>query len=98
VCRHVLSLVCLVSAAVSVCGALLRRRPLKGVLAVVAAHSGGRPAAVNAENVRSFVRLADGSLRFKYIVEGANLFFTQVCGVYRSLVTGTGFSLCCAAP
>ncbi len=35
--------------------------------------SGGRPAAVSADNVASFVRLPDGSLRFKYIVEGANL-------------------------
>lgn len=38
---------------------------------------GGRPAAVTIDTVQSFVRLPNGSLRFKYIVEGANLFFTQ---------------------
>jgi glutamate dehydrogenase len=39
---------------------------------------GGRPAAVNLNNVHSFMYQADGkTLRFKYIVEGANLFFTQ---------------------
>ena len=39
---------------------------------------------MNADNVKSFVRLPDGSLRFKYIVEGANLFFTQVrCRLHR---------------
>lgn len=39
--------------------------------------SGGRPAAVTVDTVQSFIRLPNGSLRFKYIVEGANLFFTQ---------------------
>jgi glutamate dehydrogenase len=38
---------------------------------------GGRPNAVNENNVDQFVFRADGSLRFKYVVEGANLFFTQ---------------------
>ncbi|TYZ65267.1 hypothetical protein PybrP1_002514 [[Pythium] brassicae (nom. inval.)] len=39
---------------------------------------GGRPAAVNLNNVDAFMYRADGrTLRFKYIVEGANLFFTQ---------------------
>lgn len=39
---------------------------------------GGRPAAVNLNNVEQFMFQADGrTLRFKYIVEGANLFFTQ---------------------
>ncbi len=41
---------------------------------------GGRPAAVNADNVKAFIyRPGEGvrELRFKYIVEGANLFFTQ---------------------
>lgn len=39
---------------------------------------GGRPAAVNLNNVDKFVYQEDGkTLRFKYIVEGANLFFTQ---------------------
>lgn len=39
---------------------------------------GGRPAAVNLNNVEQFMYQADGrTLRFKYIVEGANLFFTQ---------------------
>ncbi|RQM27954.1 hypothetical protein B5M09_000870 [Aphanomyces astaci] len=39
---------------------------------------GGRPAAVNLSNVQNFVYGPDGkTLRFKYIVEGANLFFTQ---------------------
>jgi glutamate dehydrogenase len=39
---------------------------------------GGRPAAVNLNNVDSFIYQPDGkTLRFKYVVEGANLFFTQ---------------------
>ncbi len=38
---------------------------------------GGRPAAVNASNVGELIGKADGVPRFKYIVEGANLFFTQ---------------------
>ncbi|KAF0685098.1 Aste57867_22972 [Aphanomyces stellatus] len=39
---------------------------------------GGRPAAVNLNNVQNFAFGPDGkTLRFKYIVEGANLFFTQ---------------------
>lgn len=39
---------------------------------------GGRPAAVNLNNVDHFIYEPDGkTLRFKYIVEGANLFFTQ---------------------
>jgi glutamate dehydrogenase len=48
---------------------------------------GGRPAAVNADNVQEFLygKQADGSatdstpkkLRFRFIVEGANLFFTN---------------------
>src|SRR5258708_5266776 len=42
---------------------------------------GGRPEAVNASNVESlFFRKENGELgkpRFQYIVEGANLFFTQ---------------------
>uniref|UniRef100_K3W989 Glutamate/phenylalanine/leucine/valine/L-tryptophan dehydrogenase C-terminal domain-containing protein n=1 Tax=Globisporangium ultimum (strain ATCC 200006 / CBS 805.95 / DAOM BR144) TaxID=431595 RepID=K3W989_GLOUD len=39
---------------------------------------GGRPAAVNLNNVEKFMYREDGrTLRFKYIVEGANLFFTQ---------------------
>ena len=37
---------------------------------------------MNVDNVKQFVHMPDGSLRFKYIVEGANLFFTQVCGVF----------------
>jgi len=36
---------------------------------------GGRPNAVHAGNVKELYR-ADGSAKFKYIVEGANLFFT----------------------
>jgi glutamate dehydrogenase len=36
---------------------------------------GGRPNAVHAGNVKSMFR-PDGSAKFKYIVEGANLFFT----------------------
>jgi len=36
---------------------------------------GGRPNAVHAGNVKQMFR-ADGSCKFKYIVEGANLFFT----------------------
>ncbi|CCI46082.1 unnamed protein product [Albugo candida] len=39
---------------------------------------GGRPSAVNLNNVEEFLYQSDGkSLRFRYIVEGANLFFTQ---------------------
>lgn len=39
---------------------------------------GGRPQAVNLSNVEAFMYMEDGkTLRFKYIVEGANLFFTQ---------------------
>lgn len=42
---------------------------------------GGRPAAVNGENVKHFIYRPDTGdkreLRYKYIVEGANLFFTQ---------------------
>lgn len=39
---------------------------------------GGRPSAVNLSNVEAFLYQEDGkTLRFKYIVEGANLFFTQ---------------------
>lgn len=38
---------------------------------------GGRPAAVNEANWRTFCYDSSGQLRFKYIVEGANLFFTQ---------------------
>eukprot|EP00732_Lithocolla_globosa_P000355 Lithocolla_globosa_v1_NODE_101_length_6343_cov_18.219454.p1 type:complete len:1015 gc:universal NODE_101_length_6343_cov_18.219454:3103-59(-) len=37
---------------------------------------GGRPEAVNSSNVHTMY-LSDGTPRFKYIVEGANLFFTQ---------------------
>ncbi len=37
---------------------------------------GGRPEAVDLNNVHCLLN-ADGSPRFKYIVEGANLFFTQ---------------------
>ena len=37
---------------------------------------GGRPEAVDLSNVHQLV-LPDGASRFKYIVEGANLFFTQ---------------------
>jgi glutamate dehydrogenase len=40
---------------------------------------GGRPEAVDLGNVERLLN-ADGSPRFKYIVEGANLFFTQVGG------------------
>merc|ERR1719262_650406 len=36
---------------------------------------GGRPNAVHAGNVKQLFK-ADGSAKFKYIVEGANLFFT----------------------
>lgn len=39
---------------------------------------GGRPSAVNLNNVEAFMFQEDKrTLRFKYIVEGANLFFTQ---------------------
>ncbi|EGD82878.1 NAD+ dependent glutamate dehydrogenase [Salpingoeca rosetta] len=38
---------------------------------------GGRPAAVSTENYKAFLYDNDGRLRVKYIVEGANLFFTQ---------------------
>ena len=38
---------------------------------------GGRPAAVNESNWRSFCFDTKGKLRFTYVVEGANLFFTQ---------------------
>jgi glutamate dehydrogenase len=37
---------------------------------------GGRPEAVDISNVNQLIN-ADGQVRFKYIVEGANLFFTQ---------------------
>jgi glutamate dehydrogenase len=37
---------------------------------------GGRPEAVDLNNFHLFFN-ADGTLRFKYVVEGANLFFTQ---------------------
>ncbi|KAJ3183114.1 NAD-dependent glutamate dehydrogenase [Geranomyces variabilis] len=37
---------------------------------------GGRPEAVDLSNVSTLIN-ADGTPRFKYIVEGANLFFTQ---------------------
>lgn len=45
---------------------------------------GGRPRAVSGENVKEFMHVKSGDgpdapsvLRFKYVVEGANLFFTQ---------------------
>ena len=38
---------------------------------------GGRPAAVNESNWRSFCYDPKDGLRFSYVVEGANLFFTQ---------------------
>eukprot|EP00045_Choanoeca_perplexa_P014322 m.167815 g.167815 ORF g.167815 m.167815 type:complete len:1035 (-) comp16644_c0_seq1:72-3176(-) len=38
---------------------------------------GGRPAAVNESNWRKFCFDSKGNLRFTYVVEGANLFFTQ---------------------
>lgn len=38
---------------------------------------GGRPEAVDLSNVHDLIN-EDGTPRFKYIVEGANLFFTQV--------------------
>jgi len=38
---------------------------------------GGRPEAVHINNVSKLLDAKDGSPRFKYIVEGANLFFTQ---------------------
>lgn len=38
---------------------------------------GGRPASVTIRNVDAFLRLPDGKLRYQYVVEGANLFFTQ---------------------
>ena len=38
---------------------------------------GGRPAAVSTENYKTFLYNDNGNLRVKYIVEGANLFFTQ---------------------
>jgi len=38
---------------------------------------GGRPAAVNASNVHHLYNEAKGTPMFKYVVEGANLFFTQ---------------------
>lgn len=38
---------------------------------------GGRPAAVSTENFKTFLYDNDGHLRVKYVVEGANLFFTQ---------------------
>ncbi|MFW6160850.1 MAG: NAD-glutamate dehydrogenase domain-containing protein, partial [Acidobacteriota bacterium] len=37
---------------------------------------GGRPASININNWKSFLQ-ENGELRFKYIVEGANLFLTQ---------------------
>lgn len=37
---------------------------------------GGRPEAVNISNVANLLD-ADGKPHFKYVVEGANLFFTQ---------------------
>ena len=37
---------------------------------------GGRPEAVNISNVANLVD-GDGKPNFKYVVEGANLFFTQ---------------------
>lgn len=37
---------------------------------------GGRPEAVDISNVEMLLK-KDGQCRFKYIVEGANLFFTQ---------------------
>jgi glutamate dehydrogenase len=38
---------------------------------------GGRPEAVDINNVHLLLNERDGTPRFKYIVEGANLFFTQ---------------------
>lgn len=38
---------------------------------------GGRPEAVDLSNVHCLLNPGDGTPRFKYIVEGANLFFTQ---------------------
>ena len=37
---------------------------------------GGRPEAVNISNVSNLID-AEGKPNFKYVVEGANLFFTQ---------------------
>ena len=42
---------------------------------------GGRPEAVNISNVTSLFH-ADGKPRFSYVVEGANLFFTQPARLY----------------
>lgn len=39
---------------------------------------GGRPEAVDINNMHRMLQAEDGQPRFKYIVEGANLFFTQV--------------------
>jgi glutamate dehydrogenase len=38
---------------------------------------GGRPEAVDLSNVHLLLN-EDGTPRFKYVIEGANLFFTQV--------------------
>jgi len=38
---------------------------------------GGRPNAVNPGNVRQFIGADSGKLKFRFIVEGANLFFTD---------------------
>jgi len=50
---------------------------------------GGRPEAVNSSNVEMLFH-KDGSPRFKYIVEGANLFFTQEA---RSVLERRGVTL-----
>ena len=42
---------------------------------------GGRPEAVNVSNVAALVD-AEGKPHFKYVVEGANLFFTQQARLY----------------
>ena len=42
---------------------------------------GGRPEAVNISNVAALVD-SEGKPNFKYVVEGANLFFTQQARLY----------------
>ncbi len=59
---------------------------MKGVLRFASSYSShdkmlARPEAVNVSNVAALVD-SEGKPHFKYIVEGANLFFTQQARIY----------------
>ena len=47
---------------------------------------GGRPESVNLQNVNKMYK-KDGSPRFKYIVEGANLFFSEGARYFKTIYT-----------